>query len=129
MKLNERQKKFAEYYTQCGNIVQSAIKAGYSEKYANARAYEMLENVGVTEYIRQLTEAEQDARIMTAKERQITLSDIAKEAENAPTDRIKAIDVLNKMTGEYLIKVDADVDASIAVNIDYGDDEDDEDEA
>lgn len=123
LKLNERQKKFAEYYTQCGNIVQSAIKAGYSEKYANARAYEMLENVGVTEYIRQLTEAEQDARIMTAKERQITLSDIAKEAENAPTDRIKAIDVLNKMTGEYLIKVDADVDASIAVNIDYGDGE------
>lgn len=35
-KLNARQKKFAEYYVQSGNIVQSAIKAGYidnKEKY------------------------------------------------------------------------------------------------
>ena len=37
-KLNARQKKFAEYYAQSGNTVQSAIKAGYSEKYANADA-------------------------------------------------------------------------------------------
>jgi len=124
LKLNERQKKFAEYYAQCGNIVQSAIKAGYSETYANARAHEMLENVGVSEYIRTLTDKGQDARIMPAKERQITLSDMAKDAENAPTDRIKAIDVLNKMTGEYLIKVDADIDSSINISIDYGDDED-----
>lgn len=123
MKLNERQKKFAEYYAQCGNTVQSAIKAGYSENYANSRAHEMLENVGVAEYIKKLTEKAQDARIMTAKERQITLSDMAKDAENAPTDRIKAIDVLNKMTGEYLVKVEAEVDSSITVSIDYGDDE------
>jgi len=32
--------------------------------------------------------------------------------------------VLNKMTGEYLIKVDADIDSSINISIDYGDDED-----
>lgn len=34
--LNARQKKFSEYYVQSGNIVQSAIKAGYidnKEKY------------------------------------------------------------------------------------------------
>ena len=86
----------------------------------------MLENVRVSEYIKTLTEKLQDARIMTARERQVTLSDIAKEVENDPSDRIKAIDVLNKMTGEYLIKVDADVDASIAVSIDYGGEDEDE---
>lgn len=110
--MNERQKKFAEYYAQCGNTVQSAIKAGYSEKYANARGYELLENVGVAEYIRQLTEIEQDKRIMTAKERQAMLSDIAKDEENAASDRIKAVDTLNKMTGEYTVKVDTTVKAS-----------------
>ncbi len=115
LKLNERQKKFAEYYAQCGNTVQSAIKAGYSEKYANANACKLLENVRVAEHIKNLTEKLQEARIMTARERQITLSDMAKNAENAPTDRIKAIDVLNKMTGEYLIKVEADVDTSINI--------------
>lgn len=110
--MTERQRKFAEYYAQCGNTVQSAIKAGYSENYANGRAYEMLENEGVAAYIRQLSEAEQDARILTAKQRQAMLSDIAQEQENAPSDRIRAIDTLNKMTGEYTVRVDTTVRTS-----------------
>lgn len=110
--LNARQKKFAEYYVQSGNTVQSAIKAGYSENYANARAYELLENVGVAEYIRQLSDKLKDERIMTAKDRQVLLSDIARDDENEPSDRIKAVDTLNKMTGEYTVKVDAKVEQS-----------------
>lgn len=110
--MNERQKKFAEYYAQSGNTVQSAIKAGYSEKYANARAYEMLGNVGVAEYIRELSEKVQNERIMTAKERQVLLSDIAKGGDNDPADRIRAVDTLNKMTGEYVAKIQAEVKTS-----------------
>lgn len=110
--VNERQKKFAEYYAQSGNTVQSAIKAGYSEKYANARAYEMLGNVGVAEYIRELSEKVQNERIMTAKERQVLLSDIAKDRDNDPADRIRAVDTLNKMTGEYVAKIQAEVKTS-----------------
>ena len=37
-KLNARQKKFAEYYAQSGNAAESAVKAGYSAKYANTNA-------------------------------------------------------------------------------------------
>lgn len=111
-KLNARQKKFAEYYVQSGNIVQSAVKAGYSENYANARAYELLKNVGVSEYIKELSEKLKDERIMTAKDRQVLLSDIARDDENEPSDRIKAVDTLNKMTGEYTVKVDAKVEQS-----------------
>ncbi|MFR7820774.1 terminase small subunit [Candidatus Pseudoruminococcus sp.] len=111
-KLNARQKKFAEYYVQSGNTVQSAIKAGYSENYANARAYELLENVGVLEYIKEISEKLKDERIMTAKDRQVLLSDIARDDENEPNDRIKAVDTLNKMTGEYTVKVDAKVEQS-----------------
>lgn len=110
--MNERQKKFAEYYAQSGNTVQSAIKAGYSEKYANARAYEMLGNVGVAEYIRELSEKVQNERIMTAKERQVLLSDIAKDGDNDTADRIRAVDTLNKMTGEYVAKIQAEVKTS-----------------
>ena len=110
--VNERQKKFAEYYAQSGNTVQSAIKAGYSEKYANARAYEMLGNVGVAEYIRELSVKVQNERIMTAKERQVLLSDIAKDGDNDPADRIRAVDTLNKMTGEYVAKIQAEVKTS-----------------
>nr|DAV89590.1 MAG TPA: Terminase small subunit [Caudoviricetes sp.] len=49
---------------------------------------------------------------MTAKDRQVLLSDIARDDENEPNDRIKAVDTLNKMTGEYTVKVDAKVEQS-----------------
>lgn len=111
-RMTERQKRFAEYYAQCGNTVQSALRAGYSENYANARAHELLVNVGVAEYIRELSERAQDERIMTAKERQALLSDIAKDGGNDPADRIRAVDTLNKMTGEYVAKIQAEVKTS-----------------
>lgn len=105
-KLNARQKQFAEYYAQSGNIVQSALNAGYSENYANSRAYELLDNVGVSKYIKELTDKLMDERILTAKDRQVLLSNIAKSKDEETSDRIRAIDTLNKMTGEYLSKVE-----------------------
>lgn len=110
--MTERQKKFAEYYAQCGNTVQSAIQAGYSEKYAKADACKILDNPSVADYIRKLTEDAQTARIMTARERQALLSDMAKNGKNSPADRIRAIDTLNKMTGEYVAKIQAEVKTS-----------------
>lgn len=111
-KLNARQRKFAEYYAQSGNTVQSAIQAGYSENYANANACKLLENVRVAEYIKQLSDRLKDERIMSAKDRQVALSDIARNDGQDTSDRIRAIDTLNKMTGEYTVKVDAKVEQS-----------------
>lgn len=111
-KLNARQRKFAEYYAQSGNTVQSAIQAGYSENYANANACKLLENVRVAEYIKELSDKLKDERIMSAKDRQVVLSDIARNDGQDTSDRIRAIDTLNKMTGEYTVKVDAKVEQS-----------------
>lgn len=105
-KLNMRQRRFAELYVQTGNISQSAVAAGYSESYANARGHELLENVGVAQLIQELTDKIKDERILAAKDRQVILSDIAQDPEREPADRIRAIDTLNKMTGEYLSKVE-----------------------
>lgn len=110
--MNERQKRFAEYYAQSGNAAQSAVKAGYSEKYAGQNADKLLKNTNIAEYIKQLAEKAQNSRIMTAKERQALLSDIAKDEDNATSDRIKAVDTLNKMTGEYTVKVDTTIKTS-----------------
>lgn len=100
-----RQRKFAEYYVQFGNAAKSAVKAGYSKSYAEHRTDEMLRNVEVAEYINLLSERVRDERIMTARERQALLSDMAKDMNNEPSDRIRAIDTLNKMTGEYMSNV------------------------
>ena len=107
--MNGRMKKFAEYYYECGNAEQAAISAGYSEKYARGNAHKLVANSCISEYIRQLSEKAQNDRIISARERQALLSDMAKDAENTPSDRIRAIDTLNKMTGEYTVKVDAQV--------------------
>lgn len=110
--LNARQRKFAEYYAQSGNAAESAVKAGYSAKYANTNASKLLQNTTIANYIRELSEKLKDERIMTAKDRQVLLSDIARDDENEPNDCIKAVDTLNKMTGEYTVKVDAKVEQS-----------------
>lgn len=111
-KLNARQRKFAEYYAQSGNAAESAVKAGYSAKYANTNASKLLQNTTITNYIKELSDKLKDERIMSAKDRQVALSDIARSAEQDTSDRIRAIDTLNKMTGEYTVKVDAKVEQS-----------------
>ena len=111
--MNERQKKFAEYYAQSGNGAEAARKAGYSQSYAAHRTDELLRNVEIQQYIKELSGKMQDERILTAKERQAILSDIVRDANHVePSDRIRAIDTLNKMTGEYTVKVSADVRSS-----------------
>lgn len=111
-KLNARQKKFAEYYAQSGNAAESARLAGYSEKFAAQNADKLLKNTNIFEYIKELSDKLKDERIMSAKDRQVTLSEIARSEEQYPADRIRAIDTLNKMTGEYIVKVDAKVEQS-----------------
>lgn len=56
--MTARQKKFAEYYAQSGNTVQSAIKAGYSEKYAKADACKILDNCCSPRKIRKMQKSE-----------------------------------------------------------------------
>ena len=111
-KLNNRQKLFAEYYAQGNSAAESARKAGYSERFAAQNADKLLKNTNISVYIKELSDKLKDERIMTAKDRQVTLSDIARDNENEPSDRIKAIDTLSKMTGEYTVKVDTTVKTS-----------------
>lgn len=54
---------------------------------------------------KELQEQAQDEAIMTRKERMVTLSEIAGEADK-DADRVKAIDTLNKMDGDYINKVE-----------------------
>ena len=49
--MNERQRKFADEYIKSGNATQSAISAGYSNKYANTNANKLLQNTTVKAYI------------------------------------------------------------------------------
>lgn len=46
-KLNLKQQAFVDEYIKTGTAYQSAIRAGYSEKYAKSSSHKLLENVGI----------------------------------------------------------------------------------
>lgn len=79
--MNARQKKFADNYIETGNAVQSAIDAGYSKSYANARSHEMLENVGIREYIGKKMKELGDKKIAKAEEVLIYLTSLLRGEE------------------------------------------------
>ena len=110
--MTDKQARFCEEYMVDLNATQAAIRAGYSPASAKTVGPRLLENVGVSKYIKQLSDRLKDERIMSAKDRQVALSDIARNDGQDTSDRIRAIDTLNKMTGEYTVKVDAKVEQS-----------------
>jgi len=106
LKLNARQKSFCEYYVVSGNATEAAIKAGYKEKNARFIGSENLTKANIKEYIKELQEKAKDNRIMTAIERREFLTKLILKEETKDTDRLKAVDILNKMDGEYTQKVE-----------------------
>ncbi|KNE22468.1 terminase small subunit [Virgibacillus pantothenticus] len=50
-KMTPRQQKFADEYIITGNATESAVKAGYSKKYANTNANKLLQNTTIRKYI------------------------------------------------------------------------------
>lgn len=77
-KLTPKQRKFADDYIEHGNAYQSAIKAGYSKKYAKAQSSKMLENVGIKSYIDKRMNQIASDKIMDVTEAVELLSSIAR---------------------------------------------------
>jgi phage terminase small subunit len=61
--------------------------------------------------------------IMTAQKRLEWLTDLVNSEEESTNDKLKAIDIMNKMQGEYVQKVDANVNTDITINVELSDDE------
>lgn len=80
------------------------------------------DNPKVAERIRELRERLAEPHIMTAQERLELLTNIVKaEEEHDINARLKALDIMNKMTGEYVQKIDANVNADVDICIELSD--------
>lgn len=66
--LNKRQRDFAEYYIQCGNASEAALKAGYSESGARVQGRRMLTNANISAYIAERMEEMRKKQIATSDE-------------------------------------------------------------
>lgn len=97
--LSLKQKKFCEEYVVSGNATEAAKRAGYSEKTARSQGQRMLTFVDIQNYIKELTEPSQSARIATGEEVLAFFTEVMKNKKVGWKDRIRAAENLAKRQG------------------------------
>jgi phage terminase small subunit len=70
--------------------------------------------------IAELRQQAMTQKVMSAQKRREKLTELAEHED--PNVSMKAIDLLNKMDGEYVQKVEAEVKNAISINIELSDD-------
>ena len=104
MKLTAKQRLFADEYIKSGNATQSAIKAGYSDKYVATNTDKLLKNTKLKAYISAKMVEIESHKIADAKEAMQAITSIAR-GETTETQA-----QLNPLTGKWeQIEVPADL--------------------
>ena len=101
------QEKFCVEFVRCGNATEAYKAAGYkakTDKAASTVAARLLGNVGIQQRIEELRREMDSRKIMDAAERRELLTQFARDEETGKTDRLRAVDLLNKMDGVYINK-------------------------
>lgn len=140
MAMTAKQKRFCDEYLISLNATQSAIKAGYTKKYANTNASKLLQNTTIKQYIeKRMAEkeseliADQDEvlKYLTSVMRGESQSEIvvvegmgdgmseARTMQKAPDEkeRLKAAELLGKRYGLYTDKIEADFDGDLNITV------------
>lgn len=101
------QEKFCIEFVRCGNATEAYKRAGYkarTDKVAGTAAARLLGNVGIQRRIVELQSEMDSHKIMDAAERRELLTRFARDEDTGKTDRLRAMDLLNKMDGVYINK-------------------------
>ncbi len=102
--LNYRQNLFAEYYAEGetqGNAYKSAIKAGYSHKFALQAAPRLLENVRIKNAIAERTAKIRAESIATRKIRQQFWTATMQDETQPMVVRLRASELLGKSEADF----------------------------
>ena len=146
-KLTPKQERFIQNIVS-GMSQRQAYKEAYnvenmSDEAIDVEACRLFNDSKISLRYKELMGKLEDKAIMTAKERMEWLTevimDIQKEGVKVKTSdsdfvigeatadlntKMRAIDILNRMSGEYVNKVEADVNTDVSINIALVDDED-----
>lgn len=110
MPLSKRQKAYCRRRADGEGRAKAYKGAGYSDKQtdasaeANARKMEKA-TAGILEEIARLQEEADAGAILDRQQRQTLLTRLALDKEGARADRIRALDLLAKMSGDYTERV------------------------
>lgn len=135
-KMTDKQKRFCNEYLIDLNVTQAAIRAGYTPKYADKRAYELLDKPLIKSYIDEELKKIEDEKIADAKEvmqyltsvmrNEVTEEVVVVEGEGdgcssavvvkkdmSAKDRNKAAELLGKRYRLFVDKVETEVNATV----------------
>lgn len=141
-KLTLKQKRFADEYIITGNATESAIKAGYSKKYANTNASKLLQNTTIKRYIDERLKILDSEKIADQKEILEFLTSAMRGEVTEPilrnsgdfeqvivdvkpnvATRKAAAELLGKRYKMWTDKVEADVNTNIEIRVGEWDDD------
>lgn len=105
-KLNDKQKKFVDYYCQSGNASRSAERAGYSKKTARSQGVRLLTNANVAAAIEQRSAELEDERIADITEIKQFWTATMRSDYVEHKDKLKASEMLAKTKGAFIEKVE-----------------------
>ena len=83
----------------------------------------LMDNPKISQRVNELRSQMMTSSIMSAKARLEWLTNLVHNEEEGTNEKLKAIDIMNKMQGEYVQKVEADVKSEFTINIEMSDDE------
>jgi phage terminase small subunit len=98
-------------------------KQKMSDKTVWETASKLMANPKVITRLTELRKELATPAIMSAQKRLEWLTRLIENEEETTGDKLKAIDIMNKMQGEYVQKVEAEVKAETTINIELVDDE------
>jgi phage terminase small subunit len=125
--LTQKQEQFALNIFE-GMSQAEAYKASYNAKNMSDNAIYreaslLMSNPKIAQRIQELRDKTAKYSIMSAQERLEWLSNLISNEEEGTNEKLKAIDIMNKMQGEYVQKVEADVKSEVTINIELSDDD------
>ena len=107
--LTAKQEKFVQSLVK-GMSQREAYKNSYNasnmkDETIDSNACRLFADSKISARYNELIKEAEDKAIMTAKQRKIWLTELIRSPNASNTDRLKALDLLNKMGGEYIEKV------------------------
>lgn len=95
--------------------------AKWKDSTVDSRASELYNTSEILGRLKELQEEAASESIKSVIERKIWLSELI-DGFGTPADKIRALDILNKMDGVYTTKIEADVNTDLNISIELSDD-------
>ena len=126
--LTAKQDNFAQAVALEGKNYSEAYRTYYktdrmSDKSVWDAASKLASHPEVSQRIDELKKQLVSPKIMSAQERLEWLTEVVKDNREKTENRLKAADIMNKMQGEYIQKIAAEVQTETTINIELVDDD------